>query len=106
VPTSQVANALDPEIAALQRSYRRRRKVTIVLFAVAFLYWLLLLFRLDAIQRGITGYFYVWLGLVLVVGIVSYIVWRCPRCGAGFGRRFRVDRCSECQLPLEFSART
>jgi hypothetical protein len=89
------------ELTTLQRSYRRRRNVNAALFATALLYWLGFLLQPDAIQGRATEYFYGWVALVILLGLVSPIVWRCPRCGAVFGRRLRVARCPECRLALE-----
>ncbi len=43
----------------------------------------------------------VWLILVVVVLVLSYINWRCPNCGALLGRRLSPSNCTNCGIPLQ-----
>jgi hypothetical protein len=42
--------------------------------------------------------FVAWLCFAFLLAPIGAIVWRCPRCAMGFGRRLSVDVCPECGL--------
>jgi hypothetical protein len=85
-----------PDVAALRAQYRRRRRRILQLgggwTGCVLLSGPLLGFDLTS---------YLMLGGWVVIGTFSLVTWRCPRCGAGFGRRWFVDACPRCGLQLE-----
>jgi predicted anti-sigma-YlaC factor YlaD len=89
------------EAAAIRQSYRRRRAIMRGLLAVVLIAWLGFVGAMCfGTNTGDVG-FGVWMGLVAVVGVSSFTVWRCPRCGAPLGRSLGVDRCPQCVVALE-----
>jgi uncharacterized membrane protein HdeD (DUF308 family) len=86
------------ELARFRRSYSRHRRIVWGIALGAMPVWIAtIVFFGDS--DWILGLF---LGLwVIVSGVLSVALWRCPRCALLFGRQWRVRRCPECGLELE-----
>ena len=93
---------LSPEqSAAIRLSYRRRRTFMRGLLGVVLLVWLVLVGAMFSGRDTGTVGFAVWMTLVIVVGICSLTVWRCPRCGVSLGRTFGDARCPRCFVAFD-----
>ena len=81
--------------AGFRRTFVRRRRVVLASLVgwVATL-WIAIRFDVPAALPVLFLAFFV----VLAARIV---MWRCPRCGTGFGRSIIVRRCRNCSLPLD-----
>lgn len=54
--------------------------------------------KIGKINKPISG---VMIAIVLAPVILSYINWRCPRCGMFFGKRINIEYCQNCKLKLK-----
>jgi hypothetical protein len=86
------------EAAHLHAIFRRRRRIVHFIVSVA---WIIVLVAMGLSVRFNRVWPTIIVGSVYVVGggVLSIVLWRCPRCGLQF-RQYEVTECSYCGLAL------
>lgn len=89
----------NPESTArLRQTFRRNRRIVRAVSAGGFLFVGLVIITLsehwNLVVAASASY-------VLFTWIISYRLWRCPRCALLFGRRRRMPQCPSCGLELD-----
>jgi len=85
------------QLIKFQTSYRRKQALLFGGLGALFVLWIVVI-AVQPSERVIVA---VWAAFGVYAIIGGLVLWRCPRCGFPFGRRWRVDRCDHCWLELD-----
>ncbi len=95
----------ESQLAEFKDEYRRRRRRQWVVSGIIMVLALGVILLQDRQRGTIAGvatgvWLPVFLALVIAVLVFSFRNWRCPACGAYFGKRMRLNFCPRCGVPL------